>query len=35
MSLHNQYLMRMDVSKMSVLLTLPVSIRDEEKNLRS
>ena len=33
MSLHNQYLMSIDVSKMSVLLTLPIPIVDEEKNL--
>ena len=33
MSLHNQYLMSMDVSDMSVLLTLPVLMTDEEKNL--
>ena len=33
MSLHNQYLISMDVSDMSVLLTLPVLMTDEEKNL--
>ena len=33
MSLHNQYLMSMDVSDMSILLTLPVLMTDEEKNL--